>query len=343
MPSISFVIPIYGVEGYLERCVESVLGQARGDLEAILVDDGSPDGCGTIADEYAMLDARVAVVHQTNRWLGGARNMGLKLAVGVYVAFVDSDDYISLDYSETVLRALEEMPVDMLFFNINHVDEMGGLTQVGTQPFESGKVYEGEDVQEQLYPIVISSHRINSAWMKVYKRAFLIESSIFFDESIRYAEDYEFCLRLFPVLSSFAYVDAALYYYVENIDSIMHTIDSGIVDKVLRLYRAREKFLVENNLNNSQNRICSAGLLIKSIVSVLPRYLGNPKSDTLELIRKIQYMINNSGIREPISLIRMNELGFGLYGRAIVASMRQRAAIPLFFTYVIGFHTGSAF
>ena len=93
-PKVSIIVPVYNVEKYLDRCMESLLNQTLKDIEIILVDDGSPDNCPQICDEYAKKDSRVKVVHKVNAGLGYARNSGLDVASGEYVAFVDSDDYV---------------------------------------------------------------------------------------------------------------------------------------------------------------------------------------------------------------------------------------------------------
>ena len=97
MPKISVIIPVYNVSQYLHRCVDSVINQTYSDLEIILVDDGSPDDCPIICDEYSKKDARVKVIHKPNGGLSSARNAGLDIATGEYVGFVDSDDWIEED------------------------------------------------------------------------------------------------------------------------------------------------------------------------------------------------------------------------------------------------------
>lgn len=95
MPTLSIIVPVYKVEPYLHRCVDSILAQTFTDFELILVDDGSPDNCGAICDEYAAKDSRILVIHKENGGLSDARNAGLDIAKGEYIGFVDSDDYIS--------------------------------------------------------------------------------------------------------------------------------------------------------------------------------------------------------------------------------------------------------
>ena len=94
MPKVSVIVPVYKVESYLRKCVDSILGQSFSDFEVILVDDGSPDNCGAICDDYATRDQRVKVIHKINGGLSDARNVGLDAAIGQYICFVDSDDWI---------------------------------------------------------------------------------------------------------------------------------------------------------------------------------------------------------------------------------------------------------
>ena len=104
MPKISVIVPVYKAEKFLATCIESILNQTYGNLEIILVDDGSPDSCGKICEKYALSDSRVKVVHQKNAGVAAARNVGLDLAEGDYVTFVDSDDYIQPQMYEKLIR-----------------------------------------------------------------------------------------------------------------------------------------------------------------------------------------------------------------------------------------------
>lgn len=113
-PLISVIIPVYKVEKYLNRCLDSVLTQTYHNLEIILIDDGSPDNCGALCDNYAKIDSRIKVIHQVNRGQSAARNVGLENSTGEYVTFVDSDDWIKDDYYEYCIELLEENDVDAI-------------------------------------------------------------------------------------------------------------------------------------------------------------------------------------------------------------------------------------
>lgn len=113
MPIISVIVPVYKVEKYLNRCVESIVNQTLGDLEILLIDDGSPDKSGTICDDWAKKDNRIKTIHKMNGGLSDARNCGLEAATGDYVAFIDSDDWIELDMFETLYKAVVEYNADI--------------------------------------------------------------------------------------------------------------------------------------------------------------------------------------------------------------------------------------
>ncbi len=123
MCEISIIVPVYKVEKYLKKCVDSILAQTFSDFELILVDDGSPDNSGRICDDYAKKDARVRVVHKQNGGLSSARNAGIEVAKGKYLGFVDSDDYIAEDMYELLYKAIIKEEADLSICGIYDVYE----------------------------------------------------------------------------------------------------------------------------------------------------------------------------------------------------------------------------
>ena len=111
MPKVTVIVPVYNVEQYLRRCIDSILAQTFGDLELILVDDGSADSSGVICDAYAEKDSRVKVIHQKNSGVSAARNTGLDAAEGEYIAFVDSDDHVDPDYLAALLQTKADLVI----------------------------------------------------------------------------------------------------------------------------------------------------------------------------------------------------------------------------------------
>lgn len=145
MPEISVIVPVYKVENYIRKCVDSILAQTFTDFELWLVDDGSPDHCGIICDEYARKDARVKVIHKKNGGLSDARNAALDVMQGKYVFFVDSDDWISEDALEIMHSALERTGARVATGNIVSVYE-GGKEQVLYAPVQEETVLLGEEM-----------------------------------------------------------------------------------------------------------------------------------------------------------------------------------------------------
>ena len=122
---ISIIVPIYNVEKYLRRCIDSILGQTCRNFEVILVDDGSPDGCGAICDAYAAKDARVTVIHQQNAGVSAARNVGLVYARGELIGFVDPDDFIAPSMYQEMLDAINATGAELAVCGYNYVDDDG--------------------------------------------------------------------------------------------------------------------------------------------------------------------------------------------------------------------------
>ncbi len=210
---ISIIVPVYNVEPYLRRCVDSITCQTYRNLEIILVDDGSPDGCPAICDEYASMDARIRVIHKENGGLSSARNAGLDAANGAYVGFIDSDDYIHPRYCELLYKAFLGSEADIAIADYLQTDKLDEVFEDNLSVDTSIRVESDIDINAAMYVL---------AWGKLYKNSLL--RNIRFVESIPFSEDriFNFCIYgAFPNLKM-VYVPAKLYYYVQRPGSITH-------------------------------------------------------------------------------------------------------------------------
>lgn len=149
-PLISVIVPVYKVEAYLSRCVDSILAQTYQNLEILLVDDGSPDNCGKICDEYAQRDPRVRVIHKTNGGLSSARNAGIDAATGEYLGFVDSDDWISVEMYETLYGLIEKYKVPLAFGGRFDYSSRTQTETIGLCPPKE-EVISGEEVVRRIF------------------------------------------------------------------------------------------------------------------------------------------------------------------------------------------------
>ena len=157
---ISVVVPVYKVEKYLKKCVESIINQTYKDLEIILVDDGSPDNSGVICDEYAENDSRVRVIHKKNEGVAKAREDGIAVAKGEYICFVDSDDYIELDFCEVLLENLLKYNADWVSCDMDHIYENGDNAE-HMENIESNTLIQDREIiirdyiDSKAYPFII--------------------------------------------------------------------------------------------------------------------------------------------------------------------------------------------
>ena len=214
--SVSIIVPMYNVENYLCECIDSLLNQTLSNIEVILVDDGSPDNCGTIADEYALEDNRVKVIHQENQGLGPARNTGMKLATGEYIGFVDSDDFVKPTMFEKLYAAARDNECDIVTGGSTKVSQKkvvkvmhplaGKLFTQSSEILNLRKKFYGhlESLDGSVYLPV-------SSWRSIYKRELIEDHKLAFREIL--SEDIFFDLDIYAVAKSILFIDAVDYCY----------------------------------------------------------------------------------------------------------------------------------
>lgn len=169
MPKLSVIVPVYNVEQYLEKCVESILSQTFNDFELILVDDGSKDSCPAICDAFAEKDSRTRVIHQKNGGRSVARNIGIENAKGDILTFVDGDDYISPEMYENMINLLIEHNADIVACGINYVDNIGN--KISEWPsLDENKIYGREDFINN-YHHNVRRHIMPSVCNKIFKKS----------------------------------------------------------------------------------------------------------------------------------------------------------------------------
>jgi glycosyltransferase involved in cell wall biosynthesis len=214
-PLISVIVPVYNVEPFLRRCINSIISQTYRNLEIILVNDGSTDNCGKICDEYAKNDNRVVVIHKDNGGLSSARNAGLGAASGQYVGFVDSDDWITLDMYETLYSMFHETNCDVAQVATMAVaDTDASLPDRKHEP----KSIKGKDIlRKYLFDGLLSRHESHSVWSKLYKLKLF--DTVKFPEGFIY-EDIATNYKILLKCDKFAYTEKYCHYYFTNNSSI---------------------------------------------------------------------------------------------------------------------------
>jgi len=222
-PFFSIIVPVYKVEQYLNQCVESVLGQTFKDFELILVDDGSPDGCPKMCDDYAAKDERIKVVHKDNGGLSSARNAGVRVANGEYLLFLDSDDYweTSADLMNLFLAIQNIEEPDVIVFAAKLLYPNGDCVN---DPWILDNKYYPANI-DSLKKMISSGMIIGSACTKVVKRSFFVENDLYFVEGLK-SEDIEWIFRVSTLLPSYYFYDRHFYIYRQMREgSITNTVD----------------------------------------------------------------------------------------------------------------------
>lgn len=229
MPKVSIIVPIYNVERYLDRCMQSLLNQTLKDIEIIMVDDGSPDNCPKMCDEYAKKDERVKVIHKQNGGLGYARNSGLEIATGEYVAFVDSDDYVELDMYEKLYETAKTSCSDTVFCGFKMYYN-GGKTS-NHQHTKRLLTFKNEEVKDLMLDFIASEPRYKrdwkyemSVWHGIYSTDIIQMNNLkFISERELLSEDLPFQVRYLKNSKAVAYMPDCFYYYcMNNAGSLTH-------------------------------------------------------------------------------------------------------------------------
>lgn len=237
---ISVIIPVYKSEKYLNRCVDSVLSQTYSDLEVILVDDGSPDNCGVICEEYKSRDKRVAVIHKSNGGVSSARNAGLDFATGDYVAFVDSDDFIDPTMYDKLLTAMR--PDD-------------DIVMCDFMMYSQGTCYPKETIASSADKVTLIRNLLladvgsGSVYILIKKSLLKV---LRFPENVRNGEDFWFLLRLFAMVGNVTKICVPLYYYnLDNNNSLTHTLNFKTDADCVSSYNENQMFLEQIGLFDS--------------------------------------------------------------------------------------------
>ena len=288
-PRISVVVPVYNVEKYLDRCVESLLAQTFKDIEIILVDDGSPDSSGAMCDKWARRDWRIRVFHQENGGLSVARNTGLDAAAGEYVGFVDSDDYLPPEAYQELYAEAKRGAYDVVYTGNTYHWPDGHTEENGVRDL----VYRGNDVikhiGDMLYEVKIKARRqrvVPSVCMGIFRRKIIEKRHLRFMPRY-YSEDLLFNIDFISNCSSVRYMPKAYYQYCYNEGSITKSFRESKIDDLFKVHQAvmdKTKLYGLSNLRDRAMLHCmDCGLWITKDI-ILSRM---PLAEKRRLCRKV--------------------------------------------------------
>lgn len=228
MPKFSLIVPVYKVEEYLPKCIESVLSQKNQDFELLLIDDGSPDNCGKICDDYAAkYPGKISVIHQPNGGAGAARNHGIRLSKGEYILFLDSDDSIAEDLLSDLADVIEKQAVDLILYG----------ARVNKNGKEVGQLHEDVPTEQV---ISVKEHPklyfgVMAPWNRAYKKTLFTENGIDFATKVWY-EDIRVVTKILAVSETAYRLSKPYYRYIQREGSAMNNKNSGRNVEILYAY-----------------------------------------------------------------------------------------------------------
>lgn len=241
----SVIVPVYNVEKYLNRCMESIVNQTYRDFEVILVDDGSTDASGKICDEYAQAYSFVHVIHQKNQGPSGTRNTGLEHAQGEWIAFVDSDDWLETTMLEILSKQIEKTGAELYSFNMQKRAPNDEIIEKLIWSIENNTYYfQTEEQKFRFYFEYLMQYKSGwEVWGKIFRRSIIIENGLkFLDRSRVFAEDYLFTFQYLLHIRKIAVICNIFYNYCMRADSLMHNVEyKTVLPKLYNLAEAGYK------------------------------------------------------------------------------------------------------
>lgn len=325
---VTVVIPVYGVEAYLERCITSIVRQTYRNLEILLIDDGSPDHCPAICDDWASRDSRIRVIHKQNAGLGMARNTGIDNATGQYICFFDSDDYVALDTVEKAYHAAKEHAAQIVLFGFCSVDQQGSVTARHIPKTEQ-TVFRGREVLQRLLPDMVDGAHKQARNTGLNLSACMCLFSMELIRSVRWrfvsereiiSEDSYSLIDLYRSVKSVAILPEPLYCYCENESSLSRSYRKDRHNKNVIFYEATLNLLETQDYGDEVRRSVSAIFWGFTIAAMKQTMAANISGR--EKLTQIRRIVDDGVVQQALADIAGRQ--YGLARAVLFWAMRHR-------------------
>ena len=275
MPKVSIIVPVYNVEKYLRKCIESILEQDEKDFELILVDDGSQDKSGIICDEYAKKDSRIIVLHNSNQGPSMARNAGLDICNGKYVTFVDSDDYIENNYLTIMLEKIEKKNADLVICGYRQIMNLKSEIHAVSGDAE---IFQDEFIKGLL---IQKGYGMNAC--KLYKRELIGDNR--FDSTLTVGEDSFFILQISKNLKKCLHIADVLYNYNVNEQSLVRKYNENYLNNYMKSAKIIKEYIY-NNFDDEELKKLTNNYIVFTLTLVIINYCFNPKRNQGKILKE---------------------------------------------------------
>lgn len=332
---VTIVIPVYKTEKYLDRCLQSIVNQTYRNLDIILVDDGSPDSCPQLCEDWAQKDNRIRVIHKTNKGLGMARNTGIDQAKGDYICFCDSDDYIALDTVENALALAQKDQSDVVLFGMNMTDANGNVLKTCT-PSTVKTCYEGAQILDFVLPNMIEgsskvgkNFNLNMSSCTCLLSMKLIEDSgwRFVSEREYISEDYYSLLQLYAHVQRVSILKQACYFYCHNESSLTHIFVDDRFARICHCYSAMMQ-MSEQLHYPERIRTSLSSQYFGNVVGAMKNIVQRAGLDVAGKMKQIGEIIRNETLVLALGKIDLASESFAR--KLLIGAIRTQSALLVY-------------
>lgn len=321
---ISIIVPVYNIEKYIRKCIESIINQTYKNLEIILVDDGTPDNSGKICDEYAKIDKRIKVIHKQNGGVSSARNVGLENALGEYVSFIDGDDYISDRFCEKLLQKIKEENADCIACGYYRVYDNK------TEKIVSSKPYVLKEI-EYLEQILFVQKGLGFSHMKLWRKDSI--NNIRFNENLKVAEDAYFGIQASSNIKKFYMINEPLYNYRFNEKSLVISYNKNYMNNYLEAMILTKDYIEKNYKNNKSILEKLNNYISYHVLLIVVNYCFTPENG-LTIKEQIEELKKVCKIKEFENSIKKSSYeGFSITRKIALFTLKHKL---YFITMLIG-------
>lgn len=335
LPKLTFIVPVFNVEDYIEECLISIMNQTEPDIEIIIVNDGSTDKSASICSEYEKKDSRIKVIHKKNEGLGYARNSGLSIALGKYISFVDSDDWIDISFAETVINIMEKYGADLLEFQLTKINNKRNYKYTQPLKIKQGR-YKKTDIEQRILKNYLSDKgdRIaNSVCTHIYRNDLIKEHGLlFYDERKIYTEDFVFNLQYLFHIESIYVTEEPLYYYRYNNNSLTKSYRINYIQLVLNRDNLVKDILQSRNYKN-YNHFVDEKFMVISHSFIFNAFKLYKKEPAKQIVNEFKHILNYPEIQIALKGTKIRELSIKRI--LIFFLMRYKLYWFLFFLLVL--------
>jgi len=343
-PKVSTIVSIYNIENYVEKCIDSLIGQTLKEIEIILVDDGSSDECTNIMQNYALQYPNIIAIHKENGGLSSARNAGLAVASGEYCIFLDGDDWIADDMLNKLYQSAKSKDSDMVMCSYYRViDKEIHISQEVYQKVFAINEYRDHDqiIKEFLYQLVGANPTgqcdvtLNMCvWRNLYRTRLIREHNVIFESERQYiSEDIIFHLDLFPYINSVTTVPKPLYYYRFNQNSLTKRYHPDRFDKECYLYQAIQQRIPVITDDKELVLRANRSFIGRARSCITAEVNDNKKQNMFLRLKNIQRIVNNENLKGVLKKYPIKELPFLL--RVVTWLMKMRCSLLLYMIFGI--------